>query len=105
MKKQNINNNNNQNNQFDFSNLFSNFTPKQTNDSIDEDRIKQDIDDYSRMSQDELTNTFYSTVTAEMANGNLSKDKLLNIKQTLFPMLNDEQRKNLENVLNPILKE
>lgn len=108
MKKQNNNNNfnNNSNNAFDFSSLFSNFSPKQNNsNTVDEDKIKHDIDEYSNMSQDELSNTFYNTVSNEMASGNLSKEKLLNIKQTLFPMLNDEQRKNLENVLNPILKD
>lgn len=108
MKKQNNNNNfnNNSSNSFDFSSLFSNFSPKQNNsNTVDEDKIKQDIDQYSNMSQDELSNTFYNTVSNEMASGNLSKEKLLNIKQTLFPMLNDEQRKNLENVLNPILKD
>lgn len=63
-----------------------------------EDLIKK----YQNYSQSELMAELIKTTNEEKQNGNLDKEKLMNIKSTLTPYLNSNQLQFLERIMEKL---
>lgn len=63
-----------------------------------EDLIKK----YQNYSQSELMAELIKTANEEKQNGNLNKEKLMNIKSTLTPYLNSNQIQFLERIMEKL---
>lgn len=63
-----------------------------------EDLIKK----YQNYSQSELMAELIKTANEEKQNGNLDKEKLMNIKSTLTPYLNSNQLQFLERIMEKL---
>ena len=60
------------------------------------------INQYKNLSQDELMSRLMSEATRLKQNGSLNEQSLNSLKSTLSPMLNDDQRRMLDNLINMI---
>lgn len=90
---------------------FSDFIKNEKNDNytstinteekqVDKDKLEDMIENYSHLSQDELMNEFLKLTMEKKKKGALTDSELNNIKSTILPFLNEEQKSNLEKVLN-----
>lgn len=85
---------------------FSDFAKKP---SVSEDapnKSKEKVEDYmnkySNLSQEELMKEFLKVSNEKKRNGGFSASEINNIKSTLAPFLNDEQKLNLDNLINMV---
>jgi len=72
---------------------------------VGEDNFKKyadTINSYKDLSQDELMQKLFSEAAKLKQNGSLNESSLNALKSTLSPMLNDDQRKMLDNLINMI---
>lgn len=67
--------------------------------------IEEKLKEYENLSQAELMQEFIKESTKQKENGELTNEKIENIKQTLLPLLNNEQQKNLDYLLGIINNE
>ena len=67
---------------------------------IDANKINETIDQYSKLSDDQLMNEFFKKSVDLKQTGLLNKTKLDLIKQTLAPYLNEQQIDNLNKILD-----
>ena len=69
------------------------------------DNIESKLKEYENLSQAELMQEFIKESKRQKDSGELTDDKIENIKQTLIPLLNNEQQKNLDYLLGIIKNE
>ena len=85
-------------------NKFSDFTKADIN--KESDRNKEKVEDYlnkySGLNNDELMREFIKASMEKKKNGGFSAGEIENIRATLSPFLNSEQKKNLENLINMV---
>ncbi len=92
---------------------FSEFKPES---SVEVEKIKKEnktqvesveskLKEYENLSQAELMQEFIKESKKQKENGELTDEKIENIKQTLIPLLNNEQQKNLDYLLGIIKNE
>lgn len=92
---------------------FSEFKPEP---SVEVEKIKKEnktqvesveskLKEYENLSQAELMQEFIKESKKQKENGELTDEKIENIKQTLIPLLNNEQQKNLDYLLGIIKNE
>ena len=98
----------------DIKEFFNNQQNKTDKTNINQEEIKEKIgqdnfekyanaiNSYKDLSQDELMQKLFSEATKLKQNGSLNESSLNALKSTLSPMLNDDQRKMLDNILNMI---
>lgn len=67
-----------------------------------EEETKKTMNKYANYSQTELVDEFLHIARMQMANGELSYEKLDKIYQTLLPYLNDEQKNLFKDLKNKI---
>lgn len=84
-------------------NIFEDSSKKEK--TIDE-KTKESAEDlikkYQNFSQSELMAELIKTANEEKQNGNLDKEKLMNIKSTLTPYLNSNQLQFLERIMEKL---
>lgn len=66
------------------------------------DYLKSKIDEYSGYSQDKLINDFVRLTIEKKKRGELTDKELITLKNTISPMLNNEQKNNLEKLLQMV---
>ena len=92
-------NNNNFNNSF---NQNTNGKDYQNNSAQDFSQYQDTINKYKDLSQEDLYSELLSQATDLKAQGKLDTSMLEQISTTLTPMLNDEQKQLLNNIMNKI---
>jgi hypothetical protein len=64
--------------------------------------MKSKIEEYSGYSQDRLINDFVKLTMEKKKRGELSEKELISLKNTIAPMLNNEQKESLEKLLQMV---
>lgn len=67
-----------------------------------EDSLKNKINKYSSYSQDDLMNEFLKLTIEKKKQGKLDNDELSSLKKTIEPMLNNEQKKTMNNLFEMV---
>lgn len=80
------------NTEHDFNNI-----PKE-----DVNNIEENLKKYQSMSQNDLMSELVKEAGRMKANGSLNESSLENLKSTLSPMLNDQQKNMLDSILDQI---
>ena len=83
----------------------NNLNQEEIKEKVGEDTFKKysdTINQYKDLSHEQLMQKLFSEATKLKQNGSLNENSLNALKSTLSPMLNDEQRKMLENLINMI---
>ena len=85
---------------------FINENKEQTNfnkeDIKDNEQLEDMIDKYSAYSSDQLMSEFMKLTIEKKKRGELNKNELMSIKETIAPMLNAEQKSNLDKIINMV---
>lgn len=84
----------------DKKDLNSKETQINNNAEVNKENLEEMIENYSKFSQDELLNEFMKLTLEKKKKGILDEKELNNIKSTIEPFLNDEQKNNLEKIFN-----
>ena len=71
-------------------------------DSKIKENLQSKIDEYSNYSSDKLISEFVRLTIEKKRKGELSDFELEKLKSTITPMLNDEQKKTLENLMQMV---
>lgn len=64
--------------------------------------MQSKIDEYSKYSSDKLLNEFIRLTVEKKRKGELTEKELENLKNTIIPMLNSDQKQTLENLLQMV---
>lgn len=72
------------------------------NNEVNKDQLEKMIDDYSKLSENDLMKEFIKLTLEKKKNGTLNDDELENIKNTIIPFLNEDQKNNLNKLLNMV---
>ncbi len=74
--------------------------------NVDEEKadIEENLKKYQSMSQNDLMSELLKEASKMKASGTLDSASLSRLKSTLLPMLNDEQKAMLDNILGEIEK-
>lgn len=72
------------------------------NQQIDKEEFVENVNKYKDLSHNELLNEFMKKTSDLKNRGELSKERVREIYQSLEPILNEEQKKNLADLLNMI---
>lgn len=84
-------------------NIFEDLSEKEkTMDEKTKENAEDLIKKYQNYSQSELMEELIKTANEEKQNGNLDKEKLMNIKSTLTPYLNSNQLQFLERIMEKL---
>lgn len=84
-------------------NIFEDLSEKEkTMDEKTKENAEDLIKKYQNYSQSELMAELIKTANEEKQNGNLDKEKLMNIKSTLTPYLNSNQLQFLERIMEKL---
>ena len=85
-------------------NKFSDFTKVDINKESNQNKEKVEdfLNKYSGFNKDELMQEFLKVSMEKKKNGGFSAGEIENIKSTLSPFLNSEQKKNLESLINMV---
>jgi len=65
-------------------------------------KLEETINQYQKLTSDELMQEFIKLTIEKKNNGELSQDELSNIKNTILPFLNEEQKQSLEKILKVV---
>lgn len=65
-------------------------------------RIEETIEKYSSYSSEELLQEYLGKTAQSKASGKYSEEKMNKIKEAILPMLNDEQKKYLDQLLDMV---
>ena len=81
-----------------------NINNTKTNDEkqVNKDDLEDMINSYSKLGQDELLNEFMKLTLEKKKKGVLDEKELNNIKSTIEPFLNEEQKSILDKILNMV---
>lgn len=66
------------------------------------DDLEKKINEYGKLSSEELMSEFVRLTIEKKKNGELTNSELNNIKNTILPFLNNDQKLMLEKVLNMV---
>lgn len=66
------------------------------------ENLEENIKKYQNMSQQDLMSELFKEAGRLKENGSLNENTLNSLKSTLIPMLNDEQKSMLNNILNQL---
>lgn len=81
----------------------TNTTQNKTSDkNLNQDDLENLINKYSTYNQNDLMNEFMKLTYEKKKNGELSSSDIDNLKQTMMPFLNDEQKQNLDKILSMV---
>jgi hypothetical protein len=69
---------------------------------INKENLEDMINNYSTLSQDELLSEFMKLTIDKKKKGVLDENELNTIKSTIEPFLNNEQKSNLDKILNMV---
>ena len=83
-------------------NLNNKCNTKKCEDVGNTEKLEEMIDKYSKYSNDKLLNEFMKLTLEKKKKGLLSNDELNALKSTLLPYLNNEQRENLNKVIEMV---
>ena len=85
-------------------NKFSDFTKVDINKESNQNKEKVEdfLNKYSGFNKDELMQEFLKVSMEKKKNGGFPAGEIENIKSTLSPFLNSEQKKNLESLINMV---
>ncbi len=67
--------------------------------NINIDNIKDSINKYSGLNYDELLNEFIKLNKQKKINGETNYEEIENLKNNLYPMLNDEQKQKFNELI------
>jgi len=91
-----------------FSDYINDCNNKEINSSkesvckISEEELKNKIDEYSSYSSENLMNEFIRLTNEKKQRGELDDSELEKLKNTISPMLNNEQKNNLDKLLKMV---
>ena len=69
---------------------------------LSEEDMSELIDRYSKLNENELLTEFMKMTYEKKKKGELNKQELNNVKNTLTPFLNDQQKRNLDNIIDMV---
>lgn len=75
---------------------------KSNNSNMSNEKLEDMINKYSEYSNDKLLEEFMKLTIEKKKKGELTESELNNIKNTILPFLNDEQKKNLDNIIKMV---
>lgn len=86
------------------ANKFSDFSKEEKveKNKREVEDIEKVLDKYSKLSSDQLMTEFIKETKKGRKNGTINSSYLSNIKNTLSPYLNDEQKGTLKNLMDMI---
>lgn len=87
------------NNFSDFIKNQNNQEKKSENKKYTKEELEDKINDYSKLSSDKLLEEFMRLTIEKKRKGELSDNELQNVKNTISPMLNTEQKAQLDKLL------
>ena len=90
------------NHQSSSANQAPNNANQNTNSSKDFSDYQDTINKYKDLNQDQLMSELLSQATDLKSQGKLNMDMLNQLSSTLNPMLNDEQKQLLNNIINKL---
>ena len=65
-------------------------------------KLEDMINKYSKYSNEDLMSEFLKLTAEKKCNGELSNNEIEKMKSTILPLLNEEQKNNLEKILNVV---
>ena len=65
-------------------------------------KLEEKINEYQKLSSNDLMQEFIKLTIEKKQNGELTKKELENIKHTILPYLNEDQKHSLENLLDMV---
>ena len=68
----------------------------------DEENIREKVDYYSNMSENQLYEELFKEVVKGKQNGTLTKEGLMNFYNMVTPMLNEQQRLKLDEIIKKL---
>jgi len=83
----------------DFRTYKTTASKKSVQNDVDKEDIKKTAEQYASKSEDQLLSDIVKMANANKASGELTDDKLLDFEKRVAPMLNNEQRARLHNVI------
>lgn len=87
----------------DLKSFKSNYhSQEKPNDAQNRDDVRKKAEEYAAKSDDELLKEIMKTASQGKANGTLNEEQLKAFAQSVSPMLNEEQKARLKNVLDMI---
>lgn len=66
------------------------------------EKMEDLIDKYSKYSENDLMNEFLKLTYEKKKKGELNETEINSLKQTIMPFLNDEQKNNLDRLMNMV---
>ena len=66
---------------------------------IDEQKLSEQLKKYQSYSQQDLLSALLAEASKQKAQGNLTQEKLSQIEEQIMPLLTDEQKKNLQQII------
>ena len=66
------------------------------------DKLEEMISEYQKLSDNELMNEFMRLTLEKKRKGELDSRELNNVKNTILPFLNNEQKTHLEKIINMV---
>lgn len=86
---------------FKQDNKSENYDNKNTA-QVSNEKLEDLINRYSTYSNDKLLSEFMRLTLEKKKRGELTENELSNIKNTILPFLNEEQKSNLENLIKMV---
>ena len=87
----------------DFVNANNSFETMNGNkESVGNEKMEDLIEKYSSYSQADLLSEFMKLTNEKKKKGELNESELNSLKQTISPFLNNEQKNNLDKIMNVI---
>ena len=83
----------------DFKTYKATSSKKTTQNTVDKEDVRKTAEQYAGKSEDELLSDIVKMANANKASGELSDEKLIDFEKRVAPMLNNEQRARLHNVI------
>ncbi len=81
---------------------ISQFIKRQQSERAPEYSVQEQLQSYSKMSEEDLLSRFFAQANKEKANGTLDKNALENFYQQASPMLTPEQRAKMRDLIDRI---
>ena len=68
----------------------------------DEENIREKVDYYSSMSENQLYDDLFKEVVKGKQNGTLTREGLMNFYNMVIPLLNEQQRQKLDEIIKKL---
>lgn len=86
----------------EYINENNNEINQRNDENINKEKMEDLIDKYSSYNANELMNEFLKLTNEKKKKGELNQSEINSIKQTISPFLNDEQKNNLDQIMNMV---